>query len=349
MRIAFFSHNFLEPTHHAIAAILGRLTEHKYTVFAKRFLEGGAEVPNVVARVTYDKGRLSDFTRDWFDLVHAIFDGKTALRAAEHAHRAGLPFVLSFHGGFDVKAKVFDPRYSEATRRIAEWAASVTVPSALDEARLRTLGVQRPVEIIPVPIDSAILPRARPPDPRRLVCVARLVPKKGVDLALRVLRVLPAHSLDIVGDGPLRGYLEVLAARLEIVQRVRFLGMLPLRDTLDTMANAAALLHPGRVAADGNAEGTPQAILWAQALGVPVVTTPTGSIPDIVRDGESGMLVPPEDVGELVGAIRRLDAEPVLREALAKGGRRVIVGHQLERVVEQVRALYRQANATVPV
>lgn len=346
MRIALFTHNFIEPTHYAIASVLARLTEYRYTVFAKRFLQSGADVPTVVERVTYTKGPIPCLDSNNFDLVHAIFDGKTALRAAENAHVARLPFVLSFHGGFDIKAKVFDPRYMLGTRLATESAAAVTVPCESDEARLRCLGVRRPIAILPVPVDPAILPAARERDPQRLICVARLIPKKGVDVALHTLRRLPRHSLEIVGDGPLRSTLEALADQLGISQRVRFVGALPLPATLDAMAGASVLLHPARVAADGNAEGTPQTILWAQAMGLPVLTTPTGSIPDVVRNGENGLLVPSNNVDALIRAIWRLDTVPGLRESIINAGLCVLPTHRLDRVVEMLRDIYRKACAT---
>jgi glycosyltransferase involved in cell wall biosynthesis len=344
MRIALFTHNFLEPTHYAIAAVLRMLTEHQFTVFAKRFLENDttATVPNVVARVTYVKGCTVGLTPDHFDLVHAIYDGEIVFPAAEHAFRAGLPFILSFHGGFDIKVKVFDPQYADSTLQVAERATAVTVPSVSDVARLRRLGVRRPIEVVPVPIDPSILPPARPLDPRRLVCIARLIPRKGVDVALLALRQLPKYFLEVVGDGPLRDSLERLAERLGIRQRVYFWGILPLRETLARLAGAGALLHPARVV-DGDAEGIPQVILWAQAMGVPVITTPTGSIPDIVCDGENGLFVPPNDVNALVEAVLRLETQPGLRERITTMGRRVVESHRLELVVTQVRQIYKQA------
>src|SRR5436189_250310 len=83
----------------------------------------------------------------------------------------------------------------------------------------------------------------------------------------------------------------------------------PLQKTLATMAESFALLHPARVAGDGNAEGIPQTILWAQAMGLPVITTGTGSIAEAVEGDVSGVLVPQENPAAVARAVVRLQDE----------------------------------------
>jgi len=342
LRVAFFTHHFLEPTHHAIAQVLGGMRQCAYTVFAKRF---GADfdLQNVVARVCYTKGPLRMLSKERFDVAHALYDGKTALRAAAVAFEAGVPLVLSFHGGFDMHAKIRDARYADLTRSVAERAMAVTVPCRGDVARLRDIGVERPIDVLPVSIDQAEVPKRKMVDSSRLVFVGRLIPKKGADLAIEALAWLPTHRLTVIGDGPLRDSLEAAVIRLGLQTRVRFDGLLPLRKTLAAMAESFALLHPARVAEDGNAEGIPQAILWAQAMGLPVITTGTGSIAEAVEGDVSGVLVPPENPAAVAGAVVRLQDEPSLLSQLNTASS--LGRHSLASVVAALTEIYGRAHA----
>lgn len=315
MRVALFTHHFLEPTHFAIAQVLEAMADCDYTVYAKRF-QDHFELANVRRRIVYRKGLVPGLLPGRFDVVHAIYDGKTALRAHQAAAMADIPFILSFHGGFDTHAKILDAEFRERSRAVAQAAAAVTVPCEQDIGRLRRIGVTRRIIVLPVPVVLSVSRESREADPDKLVVVGRLIPKKGVDVALRAMPCLPGHTLDIIGDGERRPELERLASNLGVSDRVRFLGLLPIAEMERHLIRAFALLHPARVAADGNAEGTPQVILMAQALGVPVVAAESGSLGEIVDREHTGILVPPDDPQALAGAVRRLGGDPELRERL---------------------------------
>jgi glycosyltransferase involved in cell wall biosynthesis len=342
VNIALFTHRFLEPTHYAIAQVLAGLKEYRFSVFAKHATDSlPLPLPNVVDRHYYRKGSCPQLDCRSFAIAHAIFDGKTALRAADAARLAHLPFVVSFHGGFDIQAKIFDPRYTAWTRGVLAQAAAVTVVCAADLQRLDAIGIQRTVTIVPVPIDCRAVPPRGQYTPHSLIVVARLVPKKGVDIALQTLALLPRpYELTIVGDGHCRPVLEDLAVSLGLCDRVRWLGTCTLEQTLLEMSRAGALLHAARVATDGNAEGNPQTILWAQAMGLPVVTTSTGSIPSIVEDGRTGLLVRPESPPLLARAVRALLEIPNLSQRLTSAAKAQVSKHDLRIICDAYRAIY---------
>jgi glycosyltransferase involved in cell wall biosynthesis len=227
---------------------------------------------------------------------------------------------------------------------VAEDAAAVTVVSESDETRLKGIGVTRFIDVMPVPIDLAILPKSAGGNPDSLVAVGRFVPKKGFDVALKALALLPeTYTLSVIGDGMLRGHLEALAESLNISDRVRWYGMLSLESTLEIVARSGVVLHPSRVAEDGNADGTPQMILWAQAMGIPVISTPTGAIPDIVSNDVTGMLIEPDDPRELENAILRLRNDGLRRSRIiAQAQRAVIEGHSLARITSKWQDIYRR-------
>jgi glycosyltransferase involved in cell wall biosynthesis len=124
----------------------------------------------------------------------------------------------------------------------------------------------------------------------------------------------PGARLVVVGDGPQREALEGLAKELAIAGRVRFAGN---QEDVAPWLRAFDLFCLPSYAN----EGVPQALMQAMACGLAVVTTPVGSIGEIVQDGETGRMVAPQDARSLAAAIEELLADPALRERLASGAR----------------------------
>jgi glycosyltransferase involved in cell wall biosynthesis len=144
----------------------------------------------------------------------------------------------------------------------------------------------------------------------------RLAPVKNYPLFLEAARLVLEQepvSFVIAGDGPQRSQLESLAGRLGIADRVRFVGWLgnpyPLLSIVDL------------VVLTSSAEGFGLALLEAMALERPVVATAVGAVPEIVRDGVTGLLVPSREPAALASAIVRLLRDPSLRRALGRQGR----------------------------
>lgn len=125
-------------------------------------------------------------------------------------------------------------------------------------------------------------PAASASGPLRFVSLGRLDRRKGLDIALAALARVPGAVLDIVGDGGERASLARLAKRLRVSHRVRFVGFV--RDVRDAVAGADAALSSART------EGLGIAMLEAMAMARPVVALPTGGIPEIVADGDTGWL-----------------------------------------------------------
>jgi glycosyltransferase involved in cell wall biosynthesis len=151
--------------------------------------------------------------------------------------------------------------------------------------------------------------------PAELVTVCRLVPWKGVDGILRALCSMPAARLTVIGDGPERPALEAMAHALAVADRVRFLGQLPREQALTAMARADVFVL------NSTYEGLPHVVLEAMRVGVPVVATAAGGTPEAVRDGVTGLLVPPGDPGALAAALGRIIGEPDLGRRLAGAAR----------------------------
>jgi glycosyltransferase involved in cell wall biosynthesis len=141
------------------------------------------------------------------------------------------------------------------------------------------------------------------------VIVARLDRLKGHDVLLKALAWMKEDAeLLIVGDGPERGALEVLAAELGVQDRVRFAGFR--KDVPDLLAASDFFVLPSRT------EGLPLSVLEAMAHGLPSIATPVGGVPEALNGEECGILVPVDDVHRLAAVMGTLVGDPQLRRRL---------------------------------
>jgi len=157
-------------------------------------------------------------------------------------------------------------------------------------------------------------------DGRLLAFAGRLGPQKSLDVALEAVAAVPGVTLAIAGDGPDRADLERHAQELGLGERARFLGGLP-RDRVLRLFRAAdaALLS-------SSWENFPHTVVEALAVGTPVVSTAVGGVPEVVADGENGLLVPPGDPAALAAALARLLDDDALRERLGRAAAPSVAG-----------------------
>lgn len=139
-----------------------------------------------------------------------------------------------------------------------------------------------------------------------VVYAGRLSTEKGVDVLVEAMGRLPDARLIVAGEGARRGDLERLAG-VVAPGRVRFVGRLPRDRVLDLVRDAAVVAVPSRWH-----ENQPMAIIEAFAVGTPVVASDLGGVPELVIEGETGWLVPPNDPEALAGALRRVLDDPTL-------------------------------------
>lgn len=267
-------------------------------------------------------------------LAHFGVEGSFALPAAR---RLGLPLATVFHG--------FDATSSTGALLRAHrpaWAAYVARRPALrrhgdlflpvsEHLRRRLLAQGfAPERTVThhTGIDLSGLPAPQPGTDGLVVHVARLVEKKGTEHLLHAVALLVQRGVDVhlrcVGDGPLRGELERLTARLGIERHVELLGALPHAAALAEVARASVLCLPSVTARSGDQEGLGHVLLEAGALGVPVVASDSGGIPSAVRDGVTGRLVPEGDAPALAAALGELLEDPARARTLGEAGRALV-------------------------
>jgi glycosyltransferase involved in cell wall biosynthesis len=182
------------------------------------------------------------------------------------------------------------------------------------------------------PVDRAGL--ATPADATVLLALSRLHAKKGLDVLLAALAELPGCHAWIAGDGPLEGELRALAGRLGVAGRVRFLGWRSDRGALLAAADICVL--PSRWEPFGTV------MLEAWAAGRPLVAAASQGPAALIRDRVNGLLVPVDDAPALAAAVRRLQAEPGLRDRLIReGAADYQKGYTRTAVTQRMIALYR--------
>jgi glycosyltransferase involved in cell wall biosynthesis len=239
-------------------------------------------------------------------------------------------------------------RFLRATRNAAlNGAQHVFCPSAYlrDVALCWGLDPQR-VTVLPNPAPAIPAMPARKElraelefDGDVLVFAGRLGPQKAVGVLLDAVGRVSDVTLVIAGDGPERPALERRVLELGLDARVRFLGSVP-RETVLRLFRAA----DASVLASAW-ENFPHTVVEALAVGCPVIATAVGGVPEVVRDGENGLLVPPGEPGALADAIERFFGDASLRERLHGAAARSVDGYSEEAVFTAIEAELRKAVA----
>lgn len=279
--------------------------------------------------------------------LHACWANGPATAAWVAARLAGLPFSFSAWAG-----DIFPPDGALAEKlRAAACARSACrtfaphlrahAGPAADRVQV-VLNGQDPARFIPG--TPALAP------PVRLLALGRLVAKKGFDLALHAAARLRqegvACRLVVAGDGPRGRALRKLAARLGLAGDVVFTGFVPRHRTRELFGNCDVFLAPSRVDAHGDRDGIPNVIMEALLHGVPVIASAVGGIPEIVKDGETGRLIPPGDAPALADAVRAMVRDPAAARAMAARGRALVLReHDLETTSRALLRLLREGPA----
>jgi colanic acid/amylovoran biosynthesis glycosyltransferase len=283
--------------------------------------------------------------------LHAHFASVATTVAALAAHFEGLSFTFTAHAK-DIFHESVDA--AQLRTKLAEAKAVVTV-SDYNVAYLRgTFGaaastVRRVYNGLDLERFRFTAPVGRPP---MIVAVGRLVEKKGFADLVAACAQLREQGREfrcrIIGSGPLHDALQNQIEQLGLGTHVELLGPRPQSEVVQHVRDAAVFVAPCIDGADGNRDGLPTVLLEAMALGTPCVSTDVTGIPEVVRDGETGLLVPQRDVARLARAIDGLLAEPALGVALAERARRLMEDEfDIHRNTVQLRALFRPA-ARIP-
>jgi glycosyltransferase involved in cell wall biosynthesis len=284
-----------------------------------------------------------------FDIVHVHWPLPHAIQGLAAKRVAGLPTVLSFHGVELTWARQFPP-FRPFLRSVMRRADALTANSEYTAGMMRSI-YDRDVHLVPfgatVPNRAVGAPIVRESGlPFELLFVGRLVERKGVHYlldAVAQLRESYRLTLRIVGDGPWRARLAEQAERLGLENVVRFEGFLSSEKLAQRFEACAAFVLPAVVDAKGDTEGLGVVLVEALAYGRPVVASAAGGIVDVVKDGETGTLVPPGDADALASAIAGYMERPERAQELAAAGRaHVQANFSWPAIIGRLADLYRE-------
>jgi len=264
-----------------------------------------------------------EFRRHPPGLIHAAWSGAPATAAWLLWRMDGRRFTAGAHA-YDVFEHGGDWWLAE---KLAP-AVFVHTSSEVARAGLVARGIDAD-KVVCIRSGLERLPALKPlrssRSPLHLLCLARLIEKKGIDRQLRIYAALKSSGVDftarIVGDGPLRQRLERLAGHLGVSELVTFTGQVPPHEVWEHLDWADALLHTGIVAPSGDRDGLPNVIPEAMAAGVPVVTSPAAGTTEAVSDGVSGVVLPVDRPEAWVFVLRRLSVDDVFCESLRRAAR----------------------------
>jgi len=274
------------------------------------------------------------------DLVHINFPSPSGIFHLLSRKAWEAPTIAAVHTAFPAGSQSSDT----LTHRILSASSFVTANS---RAMLRqALAIAPEIESRSSMIYNGV-PRPRreasplPFDPPVIACIARLVEKKGVDLALTAFATvrerIPDIRMIVAGDGPERRKLHDQALDLSLGDSVTFMGWVQQRDIPDVLDSATLLVVPSRTT-------EPFGIVAAEAMQMsrPVVCTDQGGLPEIVDDGSTGLVVRAGDAEALAGAIIRVLEDPTLASRLGQAGRvRAGSCFSMERCVAAHEQVYR--------
>jgi glycosyltransferase involved in cell wall biosynthesis len=259
--------------------------------------------------------------------LHAHF-GNVAAAVARLASRfSGVPYSFTAHAKDIFHESV---RPDDLRRKLQDAEAVVTVSDFNLDYLMETygsaaLGVHRVYNGLDLRHLPFMLPEQRPPV---VLSVGRLVEKKGFADLIDACAILALKGCDfrceIIGTGELEAELRAQIERLGLGDKVEMAGPHPQCEVIAHVQSAAVFAAPCVVGADGNRDGLPTVLLEAMALGTPCIATDVTGIPEVLHDGETGLMVPQHDPAALAAAIERLLSDRALGQRLAREARSLI-------------------------
>jgi glycosyltransferase involved in cell wall biosynthesis len=279
---------------------------------------------------------LADRVMDASDLrqLHAHFCHGATTVTWLAAMIVGLPFSFTAHAK-DIYCSAINPAVL-LKRKLAAARFAVTCTEA-NRQHLQQYAARTPVHRIyhGLNVEFASLVREDPPSPPacdgwfRVLGVGRLVPKKGFDVFVEACGILARRGVPIratiVGEaGEHAADVDLQIARLGLTEQVRRLPAMRQAALYDEYQRASVFCLPCRILDNGDRDGIPNVLLEAMATGLPVVTTNVSGIPELVVDGVTGLLVPPDDPEGTAAALCRLFSDRDLAARLGRAGQAVV-------------------------
>ncbi len=286
------------------------------------YMIGGLGIVPKAVRFAYEMAEL-DVTH-----VHAHFANHPTVAALVVHRLLDIPFSFTAHAhDLYVDQHMLAQKVQAAAFviTISEYNKELIVKHCGEEVRAKVL-------VVHCGVDTRLFQqRQRTPSnrPFTIVCVGSLEEKKGQTYLVEACRILRERGLafvcHLIGDGQSRPVLEEQIRRDELADVVRLEGSRPRDEVLQILNRADVVALPSIRTKSGKMEGIPVALMEPLACEVPVISTHISGIPELVQDGVTGLLVPPEDPVALADALQRLANDPELGRQLGRNGREKVL------------------------
>ncbi|KQR69274.1 glycosyltransferase family 4 protein [Rhizobium sp. Leaf341] len=347
--------------HEPLRVLRGLLAATRRAGFRKAFAAFRRDLVRDVSRNRIRRfGQAAVLAAEWPDggaWLHAHFIHTPASVAAYASLLTDIPWTCSAHAkdiwtspDWELTDKLAANRWTvtctetgfQHLRTLAADTATVHLSyHGLDLARFAPFEATRP------PRDGSDLS-----DPVVILSVGRAVEKKGYDLLLTALARLPddlAWRFVHIGGGTLAKTLKAMATDLGISHRIDWLGAMAQEDVLARYRASDIFALACRIGADGDRDGLPNVIVEAASQRLACISTTISGVPELLSDGETGLLVPPEDPDAIAHALERAIRDPALRASLGQAAeRRVRRDFDYHSSITQLRNLFETEWRTAP-
>lgn len=264
---------------------------------------------------------------DTIDLVYVHYLHTPASVARYAALLKGLPYCVSAHAkdiwtspDWELREKLEDCRWLTTCTRVNQQHLTGLAPGADVFLTYHGLDAAR----FPEPERCAGPDGSDPKQPVRLLGVARLVAKKGVDVLLGALHRLPPDlhwRYTHIGSGSEADLLDKKAAELGLADRIDWQGAQSQQAVIAAYRAADLYVMASRIAEDGDRDGLPNVLMEAGSQALAAVTTAVSAVPELIKDGENGLLVPSDDPAALAAALETLIRDPERRRSMGRTAR----------------------------
>ncbi|MEE4357164.1 MAG: glycosyltransferase family 4 protein [Desulfococcaceae bacterium] len=278
---------------------------------------------------------------------HAHFAHSPTSVAMFASRLSGIPFSFTAHAK-DIYTS--DPRQLKEKAALARFVVTCTEYNRrylLSLLQSAAKPVYRVYHGIDIRLFQTADRSAKPEPPWQILTIARLVPKKGlpaVYAALRILRdrgFLFEHTL--IGDGEEREKILKIIRESKLDDICRWKGTLPHEKVLEYFRKSDLFVIGCRIAENGDRDGIPNVLTESMAMGVPVVATSVSALPELVRQGKTGLLVPPENPPKMARAIERLLTDISLRKEIIANAKQLVgKEHDNHKLIRELAAVYQK-------
>ncbi|WKN33488.1 glycosyltransferase [Porifericola rhodea] len=270
------------------------------------------------------------FKKKKIEIVLAEF-GPVGAEVYAVCERLGIPLIVYFHG-YDAYLYHLMKQYKKEYANMFRYACHLIVVSEEMKQRLIKLGAPTEKLIVNPCAPNDVFFTLNPPLTQiNFLAVGRFVNKKAPHLTIeafyKVVQKIPEATLTMAGDGPLFEKCKELVEKLGIQNSINFLGAVSHQKIVEAYQNAFCFVQHSIIAPDGDSEGTPVAILEANAAKLPVVSTKHAGIQDVIVHGETGLLVEEQDVDAMANAMLKLAQDRSLAKMMGEKGRQRVKQH----------------------